>query len=130
MNAADKIVPWVALREGANPIFVSWNKIDFERELDGKFRKLLSGVLDLGDVFLGIGEVHVPIIEIIADHRIVFAEPDFLEAGFDGMRGVFDRLAHGMPAERRVHVIISRKTHPMNVVETASGVEPVLHRLF
>ena len=44
-------------------------------------------------------------------HWIVFAETDFLKADFDSVRGVFDGLAGGMPAQRRVHVIICGKTH-------------------
>ena len=70
-----------------------------------------SGVLDFGDVFIHVAEMHVPVVKIVADHRVVFAETDFLEADFDSVRGVFDRFADRVPAKRRVHVIISRKAH-------------------
>ena len=124
MNGTDEIIPRIFGGELANPVFMSGNEIDFERELDREFGKLLSGVFDFGYVFFGIARVHVPIIEIVADHRIVFAEADFLEPDFDSVRGIFDRFADGVPAQRRVHVIIRRKTHVMKVVEAVVRVEP------
>ena len=111
MHGTDEVIPGMTLREFVNPVFVAGNVIDFEREFDGEFGKLFAGVLDFGDVFVGVAEMHVPIIEIVARHGVVFAEADFFEADFDGVGGVFDGLADGVPAERRVHVVISRKTH-------------------
>ena len=66
---------------------------------------------DLGDVLVELIGAHPPVVEIVAAHRGMVGEADFFQAKFRGVRGILDRLADGVPAERRVHVIISRPVH-------------------
>lgn len=111
MNRADEVIPFVALREVANPIFVSRNEIDFERELDCELRELALGALHFLDVFVELAIGHAPIVEVIPRHRAVIAEADLLEADLERLCGIVYWLANCVMAQRRVHVIIGQKRH-------------------
>src|SRR5467141_2083635 len=68
----------------------------------------------LGHLFhvrLKVALPHVPVIVVVADHGVVFGEPNFREAESHRLRGQLDRLARGVTTERRVHVIIGGQRH-------------------
>ena len=51
------------------------------------------------------------VVEIVARHRAVVGETDLFKPELGRAGGVFERFPHGVPAQRRVHVVISRQRH-------------------
>ena len=119
MNGADEVIPRMTCGEFADPLFVAGQVIDFEGEFDGELGELALGVADFADVFVELIGAHAPIVEVVARHRGVVGESDLGEAEFDGARGILCRLARGVAAERRVHVIIWRQSHERSVAGKA-----------
>ena len=97
--------------EIANPILVAGQIIHLHREADGELRELALRPADFLHVFVELPIEHAPVIEIIARHRRVIGETNFGETQLHGAAGVIHRLAAGVAAERRVHVIIRRQLH-------------------
>ena len=54
---------------------------------------------------------HVPIVPIIARHRIMFGEADFSQAQLDRLRGQIGGVADRVAAKAGVHVVVSRQRH-------------------
>ena len=105
--------PYVGLPEGqvADPVFVAGDEIDFHGQLNRQLRVIAAGLLNFGDVLSEVLVAHVPIIPVIARHRIVLRETDLGKAQLDRLRRQINRIAHRVAAQARVHVIISRKRH-------------------
>jgi len=67
-----------------------------------------AGLLHFFYIFVEVRLQHVPIVPIITNHRIVLGKTDLSQANFQSLGGEFRRFAGGMPAKRRVHMIICR----------------------
>ena len=85
--------------------------LDFEGELDGELREILLRGAHSGHVFVKLVEPHAPVVEVIPAHGGVIGEADFREAGGERLGGVLGGRAGGVPAQRRVHVVICGPTH-------------------
>jgi hypothetical protein len=62
-------------------------------------------------VFVELTIKHAPVIEIVTRHRRVIRETDFGETEGHCATRIIHRLAAGVAAQRRVHVIIRRQLH-------------------
>ena len=111
MHGADEVVPGMARGQVANPVFVAGEVIHLQGELDDEVGMVAAGLLDAGDILVEVGGLHAPVIKVIPRHGAVVGEADFLEAEPDGLRRQFGRLARGVAAQGRVHVVICRQRH-------------------
>ena len=121
MHGADQIVPGMARGQFANPVFVTGQVINFEGKLDGEPGMIAPGLADLFHVFIQLIKAHPPIIKVIPAHGRVIREADLPEAELRRARGILRRLAHGVSAERRVHVIVSGPAHGDKIAEVGAG---------
>ena len=97
--------------EIADPILVAGQIINFEAKADGELWELALRPADFFNVFVELAIEHAPVIEIITLHRRVIRETDFGEPEFHTTTRIIHRLAAGVAAKRRVHVIIRRQLH-------------------
>ncbi len=111
MDGADEVIPRVAGGQVLDPVVEVGQVIDFEGQADGQVGMIAAGLFNGGDVSIEVGLGHPPIVEVIARHRGVVGEPDFGEADLAGVGGVIGGGTDGMPAERRVQVIVGRQRH-------------------
>ena len=88
-------------------LIIVWNSyyINVERRV---FRLRLP---HFRNIFIQLVEPHAPVVEVIPPHGRVVGEAYFRQPQLDCVRGILRRLAGRVLAERRVHVIISRKLH-------------------
>ena len=94
-----------------NPVLVAGQIIHFERKPDGELRKIPLRLADFFDVFIQLRGIHPPVVKIVARHWRMVGEADLGQSEGNGVFCVFGRLAGGMAAERRVHVVIWRQRH-------------------
>ena len=106
MDRADEIVPRMACGQVANPVLVTGQVIDLQRELDDQPGMVAPGALDPPDILVQLRRPHAPVVEIVEGHRIVIGEPDFLEAQPDGLCRQFGRLARGVATKWRVRMVV------------------------
>ena len=108
MHRADEIIPRMPRGQIADPWLVTGQIIHFQRQLNRQAGMILLGFAHFFDIFIQLILTHVPIVVIVANHRVMIRETDFLEAKLHRLRGVVRRLTDGVPAKRRVHVIVRR----------------------
>ncbi len=110
-------------RQLANPVLVAGQEIDLQRQPDDEGGEIPLGAPDLLDIFIQLIQAHAPVVEIVPLHRRMIGKADFIQAQLERARGVFHRLARGMPAKRRVHMIICWPTHGPTVERVRRKVE-------
>ncbi len=123
MDRADKIIPGMARRQVTNPLLMTGQEIDFHGQLDDEVGELFLSAADFLDVLIQLIQAHAPFVEIVLLHRRMVGEADFIKPQFNCARRIFHRLAGGMAAERRVHVIIRWPTHGISVERKEKKVE-------
>ena len=111
MHGPNQIIPRMPRCQLTKPILMARNIIHLQRQLNRKTGVVPPRLFDFGDILIELVLSHVPIIEIIAVHRVVVGKSNFLEAKLHRLRGQLGRFAYRVPAERGMHVIISRQRH-------------------
>ena len=85
-----------------------FEKIDFQSKANGQGGVIQSSLFHFGGVFGQFTGSHSPFIEIILAHGGMVAETNLRHTRFNSVRGILGRLAFGVAAEGRVHVVIGR----------------------
>ena len=98
MDRPDDVVPGMARHQLPNPILLSRNKIHFKGQFDAEGGVVTAGLLHIFHIRVQIGLKHVPIVPIIARHRIMLGEADFRKTQLDRVRRQIGWVTHRMAA--------------------------------
>ena len=105
VDAADEEVPVRQARQLLDPRLAPGDEVALEPEADGELRECGARLLHRIEIARQIGEAHAPVVKLLW-HRVVIREADLAEPQFHGVRGVFERPARRVMAERGVDVVV------------------------
>ena len=104
-----------------NPWFLPRHEIDLQSKANGQVGVIQSSLFHFAGVFGQFIGAHSPFIKIIFAHGGMVAETNLRHTRFNSARGILGRLAFGVAAEGRVHVVIGRQRHACSIASSGRG---------